>query len=228
MCGRYLITSTLEAIRKVFDVLESPNLQARYNVAPTQQVPAVRRGEEGRELVQFRWGLVPFWAKDLSIGAKMINARSETVAEKPAFRAAFKQRRCLLPADGFYEWQRVESGPKQPHFIGVKQEGPFAFAGLWERWTDPEGARIESCTIITTTANPALEPIHHRMPVILAPRDYEAWLAPEAAADALLPLLKPYPEGEVRSFPVSRRVNNVRNDDPACIQPAEVQQQLSL
>lgn len=226
MCGRYLITSTLEAIRRVFDVLESPNLGARYNVAPTQQVPVVRFGEGGRELVQMRWGLVPSWAKDLSIGAKMINARAETVAEKPAFRAAFKRRRCLLPADGFYEWQSGPDRAKQPHFIGLQQDGPFAFAGLWEVWKNPEGPRVESCTIITTTANRRLSAIHHRMPVILSQEDYDTWLTAEAppaepeAKDQILGLLRPYPDEAMRSYAVSRHVNNVRNDDPGCLEPA--------
>ena len=229
MCGRYLITSTIEAIRRVFDVLDSPNLPARYNVAPTQQVPAVRLAATGRELVQMRWGLVPSWAKDLSIGAKMINARAETVAEKPAFRAAFKRRRCLLPADGFYEWQLGSDKAKQPYVIGLEQDGPFAFAGLWESWKGPEGDRIESCTIITTTANEKLSAIHHRMPVILAPADYEAWLGGDGEdTAALLALLRPYPEEDMRARPISRHVNNVRNDDPACLAPAEARQALLL
>ncbi len=234
MCGRYLITSSLEAIRRVFDVLESPNLRARYNVAPTQQVPVVRPGEAGRELVQMRWGLVPSWAKDLSIGARMINARAETVAEKPAFRAAFRRRRCLLPADGFYEWQRTPDGQKQPYLIGLEQDEPFAFAGLWEIWKDSAGTAVESCTIITTTANQRLSAIHHRMPVILAQADFEAWLS----ADGLSPgadggvtihaLLRPFPDRAIRTYPVSRYVNHVRNDDPKCLEPAQVQQQLLL
>ena len=229
MCGRYLITSTVEAIRHVFDVLESPNLQVRYNVAPTQQVPVIRRAESGRELVQMRWGLVPSWAKDLSIGAKMINARAETVAEKPAFRSAFKQRRCLLPADGFYEWKRADDGGKQPYWIRLDQDTPFAFAGLWEVWSDPEGTRIETCTIITTTANQSLEPIHHRMPVIVAPSDFETWLAaPGDDRASLQALLRPYPDQTIKASPVSRHVNNARNDDPGCLQPAEVQQSLLL
>lgn len=229
MCGRYLITSTLEAIRRVFDVLESPNLQARYNVAPTQQVPVVRLGEAGRELLQMRWGLLPSWAKDLSIGAKMINARAETVAEKPAFRAAFRRRRCLLPADGFYEWQRAPDGGKQPYLIGLEQDQPCAFAGLWEVWKDPAGPPVESCTIITTTASPCLKAIHHRMPVILALTDFESWLSGGAEDLApLLALLRPYPDQAIKATAVSRHVNSVRNDDPRCLEPAEIQQQLSF
>ena len=165
MCGRYLITTPVEAIRQIFKVDQRPNLAARYNVAPTQSVPIIRRNEDGRELVMARWGLVPFWAKDLKIGARMINARAETVAEKPAFRDAFRRRRCLVIADGFYEWRKVDGG-KQPYLIRLKGAAPFAFAGLWERWTDKESdERIESCTIIVTEANALIAPIHDRMQI---------------------------------------------------------------
>lgn len=229
MCGRYLITSSLEAIRRVFEVLQRPNLKARYNVAPTQQVPVVRLATSGRELVQLRWGLIPSWAKDLSIGAKMINARAETVAEKPAFRSAFKRRRCLVVADGFYEWQRGADGEKQPYVIGLDQEGPMAIAGLWEVWKDPAGERLESCTIITTAANKRLEAIHHRMPVILGRADFETWLTGgDDDPNTLRALLRPYPEDRIKADPVSRHVNSVRNDDPRCLEPIAVQQQLSL
>jgi putative SOS response-associated peptidase YedK len=226
MCGRYSITSPTEAIQRVFGFVERPNLQPRYNVAPTQDVPIVRRaaadgGDDGaRHLAVVRWGLVPFWAKDLSIGARMINARAESVAEKPAFREAFRCRRCLVVADGFYEWQKA-GGAKQPYRITLADESPFGFAGLWESWRDKaSGETVETCTIITTTANAALASIHERMPVILAPRDHEAWLAtePEEAA-TLADLLQPYPGEGVRAYPVSTRVNAVRNDDEACIAP---------
>ena len=226
MCGRYLITTPVEAIRRIFGVRQSPNLGPRYNVAPTQSVPIVRRGEAGRELVTVRWGLVPFWAKDLKIGHKLINARAETVADKPAFRDAFKRRRCLVIADGFYEWRRIDGG-KQPYLIRVAGGRPFAFAGLWDHWTDKQsGERVESCTIIVTAANALVAPIHDRMPVILAPADYDRWLDPSAADGAAL--LPAFPAGEMEAFAVSPRVGNVRNDDPGLIEPVPVQSALEL
>ena len=228
MCGRYSLTTAPEALRRLFNFLNQPNLGPRYNVAPTQSAPVVRPAADGtgRELVMMRWGLVPSWAKDLSIGAKMINARSETVAEKPAFRSAFRHRRCLVPADGFYEW-RTEDGKKQPFRIGMKGGGPFAFAGLWESWTAPEdagdlaGETIESYTIITTTANEKLRPIHARMPVILDEAAHESWLTDEPAT--LAPLLTAFPAQPMAFYRVNPRVNNARNDDPSCIEPLERQ-----
>lgn len=224
MCGRYMITSPVEAIREAFAVDERPNLGPRYNVAPTQDVPIVRRkaGADasrgaGRSLALVRWGLVPFWAKDLKFGYRTINARAETVATAPAFRDAFRRRRCLVVADGFYEWQKREGG-KQPFLIRVKGGSPFAFAGLWESWTDKtSGERVESCTIIVTRANALVAPIHDRMPVILAAVDYDAWLDP-AAADGQT-LLRSYPAEEMEAFPVSTRVGNVKNDDAGLIEP---------
>ncbi|MCG8592798.1 MAG: SOS response-associated peptidase [Kiloniellales bacterium] len=223
MCGRYTLTTPLEGLRDVFLFEESPNLAPRYNIAPTQEVPAVRLGPEDgrRHLVPLRWGLIPSWAKEVSIGSRMINARAESVAEKPAFRTAFRQRRCLIPADGFYEWQARPSGPKQPYYIAQAAGGPFAFAGLWERWTDGEsGEALESFTIVTTAASRRLEALHHRMPVILAPADHAAWLDPASGADALQALLRPAPEAAFVAAPVSTRVNAVRNDDPSLIEPA--------
>ncbi len=177
MCGRYMITSAREAMKRVFDVPTLFELAPRYNVAPTQDVPVVRLEEGERELVMLRWGLIPSWAKDPEIGNRMINARGETVAEKPSFRSAFRRRRCLVVADGFYEWQKRPDGPKQPYFITVANGGPFGLAGLWERWSDPtEGYPVESCTVITTGANELLKPIHNRMPVIIDPSDFDAWL----------------------------------------------------
>ncbi len=182
MCGRYSITKPVEAMRQLFDFAGPlPNLPARYNVAPTQEVPIIRSqggdgdGGGGRALAMLRWGLIPFWAKEPSIAYRMINARAETVATKPAFRAAFRARRCLVPADGFYEWQK-RGRAKQPFRIVLKGEALFAFAGLWERWSGGEGEVIESCTIIVTEANELLRPIHDRMPVILDPADLGAWL----------------------------------------------------
>ena len=209
-----------------------PNWPARFNVAPTQNVPAVRlktqAGSAGpdaaleRELVALRWGLVPYWAKDLSIGARMINARAESLAEKPAFRAAFRARRCLIPADSFYEWRKTPTG-KQPYRIGLDGGTPaemplFAFAGLWERWDKAgDGVPVESCTIVTTDANELLRPIHERMPVILAPADYAAWLDPATPLQVAYALLKPYPAEAMTAYPISTRVNSVRNDDAGCI-----------
>ncbi len=227
MCGRYTLTTPLEGLRAVFLFEESPNLAARYNIAPTQEVPVIRRGvgDDSRHLALLRWGLIPSWAKEASIGSRMINARAESVAEKPAYRTAFRRRRCLIPADGFYEWQARPSGPKQPYLISPVAGGPFAFAGLWERWTDKaHGEPVESFTIVTTEANRRLAAIHHRMPVVLAPADHQAWLDPASSLDALLALLRPAPEDAFDAAPVSTRVNAVRNDDPSLIEPTPTQE----
>ena len=224
MCGRFSLTTAPEAMRALFDYENFPNLAPRYNIAPTQEVAAVRRAADSapRELAMLRWGLVPRWAKDISIGARMINARAETVAEKPAFRDAFKKRRCLVPADGFYEW-RIEDGKKQPFRIGMKGGAPFAFAGLWESWSPPDGAAgatVESVTIITTAANDRLRPIHPRMPVILDAADYGKWLDADGVDGAATrALLRPYPAQPMAFYRVDPRVNNARNDDAACIEP---------
>ncbi len=196
-----MITSPVEAIRALFGVEERPNLPPRHNVAPTQSVPVVRltAGGEGRELVLVRWGLIPHWAKDPSIGNRLINARAESVADKPSFRDAFRRRRCLVVADGFYEWQKLGTR-KQPFLIRLKNREPFAFAGLWSRWRTPEGGDLDTCTIITTDANPLLAPIHDRMPVILAPADHACWLDP-AAGDPR-PLLRPFADEALEAVPV--------------------------
>ena len=226
MCGRYLITTPVEAIRQTFGVDQRPNLAPRYNVAPTDIVPVIRRAEAGRELATLRWGLVPFWAKDLKIGAKMINAKAETVAEKPAFRDPFKRRRCLVLADGFYEWKTID-GKKQPFLFRLKSGGLFAFAGLWAVWKDKESEeRVESFTIITTEPNALTAPIHNRMPVILPADAYDLWLDPEAADGQSL--LRPYPAEEMETFAVDRRVGNVRNDDPGLIEPIALQASLGI
>jgi putative SOS response-associated peptidase YedK len=223
MCGRYSLTTPVEALRRVFGFLEQPNLAPGYNIAPTHQVAALRLGADGeRHFVRLRWGLVPAWAKDLSIGARMINARAESVAEKPAFRAAFRQRRCLVMADGFYEWQKRDKGPKQPFRVTLADGGPFGFAGLWESWTDKgSGETVETCTIVTTDANELLAPIHDRMPVILVPGDVAAWLNTAAPPEAALALLRPCPAGVLVAYPVSTRVNKVANDDPGVIAPLQ-------
>ena len=223
MCGRYSITTPVEALARLFRS-KGPalNLPPRYNVAPTQQVPIVRREHEGltgeRELAQVRWGLIPFWARTAPIGAKMINARAEGIDEKAAFRAALKMRRCLVPADGFYEWQAMR-GRKVPWHITSKDGKPFAFAGLWERWEKaPDGVPVESCTIITTSANHLVRPLHDRMPVILAPDDHAAWLGEDPVRD-VAELLRPYPSEAMRAYRVITAVNSVRNDGPKCIEP---------
>lgn len=168
MCGRFTLRVPAAELVEIFRLLRRPDVQPRYNIAPTQPVAVVRRIDRGRELSMLRWGLVPSWAKDPKIGARMINARAETVATKPAFRTALRRRRCLVPADGFYEWAKSAGGTKQPHYITRRDGRPFAFAGLWESWDGPDGSSIESCTIVTTEANDLVGRIHDRMPVILS------------------------------------------------------------
>ena len=225
MCGRFILTTPIEALAEIFGFSERPNLAPRHNIAPTQLVAAVRSGEEGaRHLAVLHWGLVPFWAKDSSIGARMINARGESVAEKPAFRAAFRHRRCLIPANGFYEWKKAPDGGKQPYLIRRPSGEPFAFAGLWESWEDEEsGEVLESCSIITTDANATLEPIHHRMPVILDETGRAEWLTPGSERGReLQALLKPAPDDLLESYPVSRAVNKVANDSPELLEPVSL------
>jgi len=231
MCGRYSLTTPVDGLRKLFDFKQLPNLPPRYNIAPTQAVLVVRRGDGLRDqdavegapqAAILRWGLIPSWAKDSGIGAKMINARAETVREKPAFKKAFQRRRCLLPADGFYEWKVIE-GKKQPFRIRFTDGEPFAFAGLWERWQDAEGSEIESCSIITTDAVASIEDIHNRMPVVLDPHAFGDWLG--ASQDAAQALLQPYQGArEIEAFPVDPRVNDVRNDEEELLQPITLEQ----
>jgi putative SOS response-associated peptidase YedK len=223
MCGRFTLTDPDADLAVQFNLPEIPDMQPRYNIAPTQPVAAVRLSppRPNREMVLLHWGLIPFWAKDLSMGARMINARSETVAEKPAFRSAFRRRRCLIVADGFYEWQK-QNGAKQPFYIRLRTSRPFAFAGLWEHWEGADASVIESCTLLTTQPNDLLQPIHNRMPVILHPEDYDLWLDPKIQeADRLQPLLRPYSTDKMAAYPVSRWVNSPGNDDPRCIEPIE-------
>jgi putative SOS response-associated peptidase YedK len=225
MCGRFVLMTPGRDLAERFHLEEIPDLQPRYNIAPTQMVAVIRldRDTLQRRLVLVKWGLVPFWAKDASIGQKMINARAETAAEKPAFRSAFKSRRCLVPADGYYEWKKRKGGQKQPYLARNADESPFAFAGLWERWQAPEEEVIESCTILTTDANDLTQPIHDRMPVILHPKDYGLWLDPEVKGPALLkPVLQPYPSEEMIVQPVSLKVNRATYDAPDCIEVISV------
>jgi putative SOS response-associated peptidase YedK len=234
MCGRFTLTDPDADLAVQFNLPELPSaalrtgldMQPRYNIAPTQPVAAVRLAAESavREMVLLQWGLIPFWAKDPSIGNRMINARAETAADKPAFRAAFRRRRCLVVADGFYEWQKQDGGKqpgsKQPFFISLRDRKPFAFAGLWEFWKGEDETVIESCTLLTTTPNELMRPLHDRMPVILQPRDYGLWLDRDVQDPArLIPLLRPYPAEEMDAYPVSRFVNKPENDDPRCIEP---------
>ncbi len=217
MCGKYTLAAEVNDLVEQFQIDEYPSdLASSYNIAPTQEVAAVLVEDEKRRLKMLRWGLIPSWADDPSIGNKMINARAETVSEKPSFRTPFKNRRCLIPTDGFYEWQRTSDG-KQPYYIHMKDGSPFAFAGLWETWRD--GEEIRSCTIITTEANDLVGEIHNRMPVILPPEDYELWLDPEfEEKEALTSVLRPYPSGGMEAYPVSRRVNSPSNNTPDCIE----------
>ncbi len=220
MCGRFARIVSSKKLREKYRLKENPQLDDRYNIAPTQPVAAVRATDEGRELALVRWGLIPSWSKDAKIGYKFINARSETVAEKPSFRSAFKQRRCLIPASGFYEWQKQGTGSKQPYFICPREGELFSFAGLWERWHDPEGEEVETCTILTTTANDLMKPIHDRMPVILDPSSEEQWLDPRASADALRFLLVPYTSEGMEARPVGLWVNNPKHEGSKCLEPA--------
>lgn len=226
MCGRFTLKTPAPMIAEMMGLVDpSPRqldlFEPRYNIAPTQEIAVVRTAEGGgREATPMRWGLVPSWSKELPKSAPLINARSETAAEKPSFRTAMKCRRCLIPADGFYEWSGPK-GSKQPYWIHYPDERVYAYAGLWERWNGPEGKgpAIESCTILTTGANEQLSELHDRMPVILAPGDYELWLDPDVQdAGAVQHLLEPLPDGELVLDPVSTRVNKVAHDDPKCIE----------
>lgn len=223
MCGRFTLTVDPDELQKQFGLAEPPpaGLAPRYNIAPSQAV-AVVANEPERKLEFFQWGLIPSWAKDPKIGNKLINARAETLAEKPAFRAALKRRRCLVVADGFYEWKKLD-GRKQPMYIHLKDGRPFAFAGLWEVWRSPQDELIKTCTIITTEPNALLESIHNRMPAILPPESYDLWLAPgDQTADVVLPLLRPYNPADMRAVPVSSRVNSPAADSPELVLPLAV------
>jgi putative SOS response-associated peptidase YedK len=209
MCGRFAFYSPSEAAAALFGVSESAAVEPRYNIAPTQYVAAIRTDEgQGREFIMLRWGLVPFWAKDPSIGNRMINARAETVAEKPSYRAAYRHRRCLVLADGFYEWQR-QGDVKTPYYISAANGEPFALAGLWENWTDKQtGESLQTTTIITTEANEFMAPLHHRMPVIIDSNTAGEWLA--VSNDLLDDVAAITPP--LQAWPVDRRVNNARNE----------------
>lgn len=219
MCGRFTLHASTEEIAREFDLATMPALAPRYNIAPSQALLAIRLDEGQRRSVPLRWGLVPHWATDPKIAYKMINARGETVADKPSFRDAFKKRRCLIPADGFYEWKKLGKA-KQPYHIRRVEGRPFAFAGLWERWQPPNGEPLETCTIVTTTANAVLAELHERMPVMLLPEAYAEWLDPTRPATRLKELIAPYPAELLVASPVSTRVNSPKFDDAACLQPS--------
>lgn len=221
MCGRFTLVSPFVAVTERFHAAAPQDFRPRYNIAPGQDVLCVIRDGENR-IEHFRWGLIPFWAKDPAIGNRLINARAETVAEKPSFRSAFAKRRCLVVADGFYEW-RPEGKRKVPVYIFLKSKKPFGFAGLYENWKDPGGKELRTCTIITTEANDLVRPIHDRMPVILSEGAEDRWLDPaEGSRERLQAILTPYPAGDMAAFDVTSIVNSAAHDAPDCITPAQL------
>jgi putative SOS response-associated peptidase YedK len=222
MCGRFAQRTPAKTLTTEFQVNDMPVIEPRYNIAPTQDILSIRQTDDSREAAMLKWGLVPSWAKDISIGAKLINARSETVTEKPSFREAFKKRRCIIPADGFYEWQR-SGGKKKPYFFRMQNEHPFGFAGLWEKWKATDGQVLETCTILTTEANEVLQPVHDRMPVILHPDDYELWLDVDLRKlDLAKELLRPFPATEMISYPVSPSINSPLNQGAQLVERTAV------
>jgi putative SOS response-associated peptidase YedK len=221
MCGRYTLIKLEQVLANFPAVLLPPGLVPRYNIAPTQPV-LVLPNDHPKLFERVHWGLVPSWAKDPSIGSRMINARAETLDEKPVFRTALRRRRCLVPADGFYEWRKEPKGGKTPMYIRMKTGEPFAFAGLWDEWHSPDGSVLRSCTVITTSPNDLMKPIHDRMPAILPREDYPRWLAKEEQPpEKMAELLGPYPAEEMEAYPVSRLVNRPANDVADCIKRAE-------
>ena len=229
MCGRYCLVETPERVGEIFDAIVRPFWPLRYNIAPTQQVPVLRRmlqldGKPKREVSSMHWGLIPSWAKDRSIGNRMINARAETASVKPAFRTAWKTRRCALPASGFFEWMKADDG-KIPHMIRRADHQVMALAGLWESWRSENGSELESVTILTTSPNKFMKRIHDRMPVLLEEDDLSAWLDDGengTSLDDVQELARPAPDGILEAVALSRRVNNPRNDDEACLKPVEI------
>jgi len=221
MCGRFSLTASADTIIDVFGIESLPDYLPRYNIAPTTQIWGIRVENGQRTARTFRWGLIPFWARDIKIGVKLLNARSETVHQKPSFKAAFTQRRLLIPADGFFEWVR-DGKEKKAHYFRTDDHTPFALAGLWERWFDLDGTEIQSATILTTSANDTLTPFHHRMPVILPPDQWNNWLDVKQTGVSLGPeVLQPAPEDLLQPIRVSNYVNNVRNQGPECLTPVQ-------
>lgn len=222
MCGRFTLFTPASRLAEQFLPGEPLSVAPRYNIAPSQPVLAVRPSPAAgrREFAMPRWGLVPAWARDAAIGNRLINARAETVSEKPAFRRAFRERRCLIPADGFYEWKKEGAG-KRPFYVRRRDGAPFAFAGIWERWEGTGGEAVETCAILTTEPNELLAPLHDRMPLIVPPEEYGRWLDPSLRTpERLAPLLRPFPSAALEAFPVGREVNNPRADDPSLIRAA--------
>ncbi len=222
MCGRFTLAKPAQSIAELFLTLEFEDIEPRYNIAPTQPVLTVLNDPESRRRAPrlMHWGLIPFWAKDVKIAYKLINARSETAAEKPSFRAAFKYRRCLIPCDGFYEWKKLDERRKQPYYIQAHGGGLFAIAGLWEHWSGPGGEEIDSCTLLTTDANQTMAPVHDRMPVILNRDDFAMWLDPDVHEKGpLQALCKPAPDDLLTMRPVSAYVSRAGNEGPRCIEP---------
>jgi putative SOS response-associated peptidase YedK len=220
MCGRYTVTATPEVLRALFGYAEQPNFPPRYNVAPTQPIAVVRLMNGKRQFALVRWGLLPSWVKDPKAFSLLINARGETVNDKPAYKAAMKRRRCLIPADGFYEWKAL-GNRKQPYYIRAKSGEPFAFAGLWETWTGPNGEELETAAIVTTDANQTLAPVHDRMPVVIAPEQFDLWLGgADGDTAAAAALIRPAPDDLLEAYPVSNDVNRVANDNPRLIEPS--------
>jgi putative SOS response-associated peptidase YedK len=220
MCGRYALTATPEEVQALMGYLDAENFPPRYNIAPTQPVAIVRLVRGERRFALARWGLVPAWVKDPKTFALLFNARSEGAAEKASFRAAMRYRRCLFPASGFYEWRRGPGKEKQPFWVRPKGGGLVAFAGLWETWSDRDGGEIDSACILTTAANRTIAQIHERMPVVVAPADFDRWLdVGEFPPDAVADLLRPAPDGLFEAIPVAKTVNSARNDGPSLIEP---------
>jgi putative SOS response-associated peptidase YedK len=227
MCGRYTLTASPEAVQQAFNLDSVPvGLAPRYNIAPTQPIPVITN-QSPHALTFVTWGLIPSWAKDVSMAAQLINARAETLAEKPSFRSAYKYRRCLIPADGFYEWLK-EGKTKRPQYIYRRDRALFAFAGLWERWQSPDGSEILSATIITTEPNATVAPLHHRMAVILDPADYAAWLDTSTKPAVLQAMLRPAPDDLLTYHEVSPLVNDARADVPEMIEPYKPLSQSTL
>jgi putative SOS response-associated peptidase YedK len=219
MCGRYTLTASPEALRALFAYAEQPNLPQRFNIAPTQPIPIVRLVEGKRQFALVRWGLLPSWVKDPKTFTLLINARGEGVTDKPAFRAAMKRRRCLIPADGFYEWQKAGER-KRPFYVHAKSGKPLAFAGLWETWTGPNGEELDTAAIVTTRANRTLAPIHNRMPVIVPPEAFDLWLnSNEVDATTAAALIAPAPDGLLEAYEISTAVNRTANDNTKVIEP---------
>jgi len=218
MCGRYTLTKTGKTIQSHFAfMVDNITHKQRYNIAPTQTAPVVMLGENKRECLLMRWGLVPSWAKDEKFGSRMINARSETIREKPSFKDSFKTKRCLVPADGFIEWENID-GEKQPHYITLQNNGMFAFAGIWSEWKKG-GGLLSTFSIITTHCNSLVQPIHPRMPVILSPEDYDTWLDASSETNTLQSLLTPFPSDRMQRVAISREINSAKNDRADCLQP---------